>query len=229
MIYVTGDTHRRFDRIELFCHKFATTTDDVLVILGDAGINYYGGVRDSDVKRRLSKLPITFLCIHGNHEMRPQNIPGYAVTEFHHGIALRQPEYPNILFAVDGEIYHLNEQRCMVIGGAYSPDKDHRINLGASWWADEQPSIATKSHVEQVLRANSNIVDTFLTHTCPYKYLPVEVFLPHIDQTRVDNTTERWLDTIEEATRYSQWLCGHHHIDKAVDKVRFMYTDIRTL
>ena len=41
MIYITGDTHRDFGRIFDFCEENGTTKDDVLIILGDAGINYF--------------------------------------------------------------------------------------------------------------------------------------------------------------------------------------------
>lgn len=46
MIYITGDTHGDFSRINDFCFKNKTTTDDIMIILGDAGINYYGAKRD---------------------------------------------------------------------------------------------------------------------------------------------------------------------------------------
>ena len=36
MIYITGDTHGDFHRIEQFCEKVQPTSDDILVILGDA-------------------------------------------------------------------------------------------------------------------------------------------------------------------------------------------------
>ena len=36
MIYLTGDTHRDFDRIFDFCADNDTTIDDVLIILGGA-------------------------------------------------------------------------------------------------------------------------------------------------------------------------------------------------
>ena len=39
MIYITGDTHGKFERIEQFCGKFKTSREDILIILGDAGIN----------------------------------------------------------------------------------------------------------------------------------------------------------------------------------------------
>ena len=33
-------------------------------------------------------------------------------------------------------------------------------------------------------------VDVVFSHTCPLKYEPVEVFLPGIDQSTVDKSTE---------------------------------------
>lgn len=47
MIYVTGDTHGDFDRIAHFCARMNTKPSDIMIILGDAGINFFGGWRDS--------------------------------------------------------------------------------------------------------------------------------------------------------------------------------------
>ena len=75
MIYLTGDIHGNPTQVELFCSKMQLTEKDTIIMLGDVGLNYYGGKRDRLPKRILSSLPVTFLCIHGNHENRPQNIP----------------------------------------------------------------------------------------------------------------------------------------------------------
>ena len=45
-VFLTGDTHGNFDRIKRFCGLNNTTKDDVLIILGGAGINYYLNERD---------------------------------------------------------------------------------------------------------------------------------------------------------------------------------------
>lgn len=42
MIYITGDTHGSFERVESFCERIKTKRDDILIILGDAGINFSG-------------------------------------------------------------------------------------------------------------------------------------------------------------------------------------------
>ena len=57
MIYLTGDTHRDFKRVERFCAICETTKKNLLVILGDAGINYFAGERDRDIKAMQRKLP----------------------------------------------------------------------------------------------------------------------------------------------------------------------------
>ena len=62
MIFITGDTHRNFSRIETFCKQFKTTVKDVMIILGDAGINNYGIEEDRKLKQTLCLLPLTLFC-----------------------------------------------------------------------------------------------------------------------------------------------------------------------
>ena len=86
-----------------------------------------------------------------------------------------QPEYPNLIFAKDGEIYTMNGLQYLVIGGAYSVDKYYRLSRGWNWWPDEQPSPETKTYVERQIREKR--FDIVLSHTCPFKYEPAEMFL----------------------------------------------------
>ena len=169
----------------------------MIVLLGDVGANYYRDQRDNLLKALLNDLGTVFLCIHGNHERRPTTIPGYVETEWHGRRAWVQPEYPNLIFAKDGEIYTLNGLRYLVIGGAYSVDKYYRLSRGWGWWPDEQPSKEIKAYVEQQIQSKS--FDIILSHTCPFKYEPTEMFLGVIDRRTVDDSMERWLDTIEDA------------------------------
>ena len=68
MIYITGDTHGRFERVERFCERLGTSREDILILLGDAGINFSGGWRDRMKKELLKSLPVTIFAIHGNQE-----------------------------------------------------------------------------------------------------------------------------------------------------------------
>ena len=197
----------------------------MLIILGDAGINYYGSKKDALLKQVLSELPLTIFCIHGNHEQRPTAKKGYEEQFFCGGIVLVQPEYPNLLFAVDGEVYDFLGKNCLAIGGAYSVDKEHRLARGWGWWPDEQPDDTIKVKVESVLEKRNWQVDIVLSHTCPLRYEPTEVFLPFIDQSKVDKSTESWLGQIESRLRYQRWYCGHYHVTKQIDDLRFLFED----
>ena len=226
MIYITGDKHADFKEVFDFCLENKTTLDDIMIILGDAGINYYLNDYDYLLKNSLKQIPITFFCIHGNHEERPENIKTYKTKKIHDGIVYYEEDYPNILFAKDAEIYDFNNQKNLVIGGAYSVDKFYRIEYGYNWFESEQPTKETKEMVFKKLEKVNFQVDIILSHTAPFKFLPYEVFLSGINQNMVDQSTEHFLDEIENKTNYKKWYCGHFHTDKIVDKIRFMFNDI---
>lgn len=226
MIYITGDKHGDYRDIFDFCYKNKTSKDDIMIVLGDTGINYYLNERDYILKNSLLQLPITLFCIHGNHEERPENINSYKIKKFNNGIVYYEEEYPNILFAKDGEIYDFNNKKTLVIGGAYSIDKNYRLAMGYNWYSSEQPNEKTKNKVKKTLKEHNNEVDIILSHTCPFKYMPYEAFISGVDQSKVDKTTEEFLDEIENTTKYKMWYCGHYHIDKKIDKLRFMMYDI---
>lgn len=223
MVYYTGDIHGGKYEIVRFAKRMNLTAQDIIVILGDVGANYYETDRDHELKRAFNRLKPTIFCIHGNHEIRPANIPTYKMKEWNGGMVWYEEQYPNILFAKDGEVFDMEGLSHLVIGGAYSVDKYYRIARHYGWWPDEQPSEEIKDYVEKQLQGKH--INVILSHTCPFKYEPVEAFLPMIDQSTVDASTELWLDKIEEVADYDAWLCGHWHISKRIDKLQFMYHD----
>ncbi len=52
------------------------------------------------------------------------------------------------------------------------------------------------------------------------------MFISGIDQSKVDNSAEEFLDKVEEKLDYDKWYCGHYHTDKSSDKIRFMFNNI---
>lgn len=229
MTVLTGDTHGEFDRIEEYCAEYDTTLDDVMVILGDAGVNYFLDERDVEKKERLARLPITLFCVHGNHEERPENLPGYEEMTWRGGVVLYEPDYPNILFAQDGEVYEFGGKKALVIGGAYSVDKYYRIANGLPWFPSEQPSEESKDRVEAALEGLDWRVDYVFSHTVPLSYMPRHAFLPTIDQDTVDNSTEKWLDWIEKRLAYECWYAGHFHITEQMGRVCLLYEEYEEL
>jgi len=229
MYYITGDTHGDFRMLLRYCKMLTLSKDDTIIILGDAGINYFGNERDKDPRELLSRMPATVFCIHGNHERRPQTMDIYRESTWQGGTVYVEDELPNVLFAKDGEVFDLDGLKTIAIGGAYSVDKWYRLAKGWSWFEDEQPDDATKVYVEAQLERHDWRIDIVLSHTCPFKYLPTEVFIPEVDQSTVDQSTEKWLDSIEDRLDYKRWYCGHYHTSKCIDKLQFMYLDIELL
>lgn len=232
MIYITGDTHGDMRRIVNFCKKNNLTREDVIIILGDAGINFYerdfpnGRARDNKKKEELAGLHTKIFCIHGNHEIRPQNIAGYAETTWRSGKVFVEYDYPNIMFAKDGEIFDFAGLKTIVIGGAYSVDKWYRLMNKIPWFEDEQPDEETKSYVERQLEKNGWRVDVVLSHTVPYMYRPTDTFIQGLDQNTVDTSTERWLQELEIKLDYKKWYAGHYHIERTVDNLQMMFGNI---
>ena len=219
MFYITGDTHRDFTRV----HNLPKGS--TLIILGDVGINYFLNEEDKELKEYLNSLDITFLCIQGNHEERPENIPTYKENKMYGGKVFIEDDYPNLIFLKNGEIYTINNKKVLVLGGAYSIDKNIRLLYGWHWFKDEQLS---KSEMNTILeKYQGTHVDVILSHTSPKKFEPVEVFLSGIDQKTVDKTMEEFLDTVEETIKYDKWYCGHYHTEKIVDKIEFMFENIK--
>ena len=226
MYYISGDIHGCVEEVISFCERNKLSSDDTIILLGDVGLNYFGN-ENGDRKRKmaLNVCGAKILCIHGNHEMRPETISTYRKDEQYGGIVYVEDDFPNVAFAIDGNIYNFNGITAIAIGGAYSVDKYYRLAHNLQWFSDEQPSDDIKQKVESTLNDFGWKIELVLSHTCPAKYIPTECFLPMIDQRTVDNSTEKWLDVIEDKLQYDKWYCGHWHIDKKIDKIRFMMHD----
>ena len=221
MIYITGDTHRDFTRL----HNLKGTEEDMLIVLGDAGINYYLNEEDTKYKEYLNSFKIKLFCIRGNHEERPENINTYKEVDMFGGKVYIEEIYPNLIFAKDGEVYNIDGKSVLVIGGAYSVDKEYRLMYGHKWFKDEQLS---KEEMNNILdKVKEKHFDIVLTHTCPYKYEPKETFKLKLDQSKIDKSMEHFLDKIEESISYNKWYCGHYHIEKQIDKLEFMFGRIK--
>lgn len=235
MVYITGDTHRDFYRIKYFCEKCKTNKNDVLIILGDVGINYYLDISDRRLKNELDRLPITLFCVHGNHEERPYLVKDDSGNDAYEqkcifgATAYVEKKHPSIIFAKDGEYYHIGNHHYFVIGGAYSVDKQYRLIKGYKWFESEQADNEIKKRVEDNLMKLNNEVDIVLSHTCPLKYVPNEFFISNIDDSNIDRSMENWLDKIEDNINYNQWYFGHYHNYKSIDKMTLLFNDIKEI
>ncbi len=164
-IYITGDKHTDFKEMKRKLIRFGVTDRDLLIILGDVGINYFGDERDDQTKKGLSKVPCTVLCVHGNHEMRPTSAEiayKYKKIAWMGDSAYVEDDFPKLMMADDGARYHINGRDFLVIGGAYSVDKPYRLKMGFGWFPDEQLTDEEKVMIRRKVADHGNREDSWL-------------------------------------------------------------------
>ena len=240
---VTGDTHGQvITRLMNIGTTDYPAEETALIILGDAGINFYLNKTDLKNKKIINNQGFTLYCVRGNHEERPENL-GYIehwYDENVKGYVMYEPDFPNIRYFEDGNAYEIGGKSVLVIGGAYSVDKWYRLNRAGvtskldkdylnprktGWFPDEQLIDWEMTMIEQ--EHFGKHYDVILTHTCPISWEPTDLFLPGLDQSSVDKTMELWLDEVKQKVDWNIWLFGHYHGDQLVRPgVEMYYKDI---
>lgn len=231
--YVTGDTHgdvyRRVTQIE------TPLEESALIILGDVGLNFYLNKTDYTKKRVLQNSGVTLYCVRGNHEARPEDLNYPLIYDDEvKGEVYCEAEFPNIRYFVDGGEYEIAGWSTLVIGGAYSVDKEYRLQKAAAagssftgWFEHEQLTAEEMTVIEE--RVANRWFDMVLTHTCPLSWEPTDLFLPFVDQSKVDTTMEEWMECLSKRFTYGTWLWGHFHADRVYSWGRMFYYDIASI
>ena len=209
---VTGDTHGDMHRFKKYPYERDGNT--AIIILGDSGVNYFLSLRDRRVKHELQDSGYLYYLVRGNHEARPEEVADIELTNdlLVGNEVYVEPEFPAIRYLKDGGIYNFNGHKTLVIGGAYSVDKWYRLSRNLIWHKNEQLTGEEKEKIYEAVKGQD--FDFVFTHTCPYSWIPTDLFIPGINQDTVDNSTELWLDDIKEAINYKVWLFGHYHADR---------------
>ncbi|MCL2061109.1 MAG: metallophosphatase family protein [Firmicutes bacterium] len=227
-VFVTGDIHGDvFDLEKRVKNIPDISKDDLLIILGDCAFfyNHFFGETEKDFTRQdfAVELPITILCVQGNHEVPFKEMPAKKIKL----LGGDGYESHGIYFAENGTELMIKGKKCLIIGGAYSVDKEMRLRYAYGWWGNEE--LLDEELAEIEARVTGKVYDFVLTHTCPYSKLPREVFLPGIDQSKVSNRMENALERIKNAITFDKWFCGHFHTEKIDGEVIFLFGGIRQI
>lgn len=215
---ITGDTHgRTIERLNYIRKNMPEyiPEETAVIILGDAAFNFRLNAKDKEMKKLCNDTGYIIYCVRGNHEQRPELID--TITKIYDvnvgNYVYYEPDFPFIRYFCDGYIYNLGgKYKTLVIGGAYSVDKNYRLANGMTWFDKEMlDEKERKDILNQVAGEN---VDFIFTHTCPYSWEPHDLFLPMIDQKSVDKSMEKWLDIVNIMVNWNIYCFGHFHADR---------------
>ena len=222
---VTGDCHGVIavkHRIENIILNTDYQRDEMaVIILGDASVNFWLSSREKKEKKKLKNLGVMIYCVRGNHEERPEYL-GYQLQydENVGGEVYVDDENDMLRYFQDGGEYIIDGLNVLTIGGAYSVDKEYRLAAAAQagetftgWYPGEQ--LSDKERADILNKVKGKYYDVIFTHTAPLAWEPTDLFLSGIDQSKVDKTTEIWLQQIAYHTNWRVWCFGHYHADRA--------------
>lgn len=240
-IFCCGDIHGSAQRIKNIISQIDNPKeDDKIIICGDAGFEYMESIQGA-AKKAAKKFSGSWIVLRGNHDSRyweahcdikydraqnpcewlPHN--GWLFTE--NDQYLYQKKYSNILYVSDaGGLYNIEGYNFLFLPGAYSVDKDYRLQTHRPWNPKEQLSFREQYYLlDLVDSCNRNIpIDFVISHTFPLSWEPAYawLFLNGIDQSKVDKSTEKFLDEIEKKlyNNYIHWFGGHFHYDMIINE-----------
>ena len=241
--YLTGDKHGDFYAI--LKDGIVKSKENAIIILGDAGFNYYLNKADARLKQKIiENSHCRWYCVRGNHEARPEDISGMdcIFDQDIQGYVYIQNAYPQIRYLRDGGTYQFGKYRAAAIGGAYSVDKWWRLMRAGvmdksdpaycnpkktGWFYNEQ---LTSDEMERISQNLSGHYDFIFSHTCPISWEPTDLFLNSVNQSEVDKTMELWFEELKDKIDWNIWCFGHYHADRMErPHVEMYYHDIELL
>lgn len=213
MICITGDTHGFNDINKLVMNKTLASLkgSDYLLITGDFGGIWDGGMHDEDILAYYAERPYTTIFVDGNHE-NFELLNSYPVETWNGGKVHRITD--KVIHLMRGQVFEIEDRKIFTFGGALSIDKQYR-EPGISWWPEEEPSDEDFLEAMRNLEKNDFLVDYIVTHAAPESIVRDEINSAH-RLLCLDCDAEKFLDKILEKAVYRRWYCGHYHFDMEI-------------
>ena len=227
-VYVTGDTHGEFRRLEreYFPEQANMTRGDHVIVCGDFGGVWNGEPQDAEKLDFLESLPFTTLWVCGNHENFDE-LYGRPVVEWNGGKVHRIR--PHVLHLMRGQVFTIEGRSFFTMGGASSidvrdgildPDEpDFALRYWAlrqrnaafrvkhlSWWEQELPSAGEYAEARRNLERAGHKVDFIITHCAPDSVQDVLT-----GGRCLHDPLTAFLEEVREKTSFRYWLFGHYH------------------
>ena len=211
MIYLISDPHG-VSRIGIERYLEVCTESDLLIILGDLGLNFQDTEENREFTQWFLSLDKPIALVEGNHENHaflnsfPEDVwCGGAVHRLSDTIVrLRR-----------GNVYNINGKTFFVMGGCKSSAKWKEMGL---WYEGEEPTEEELSLAYDNLKKYNNAVDYVLTH----KY---NDYKKKEDKEYPPLTLEGLSIFIDANVQYKHWYSGHWHRNKSIDELHTVVYD----
>lgn len=223
MIYVIGDTHGEYFKLDDVEKKAFLTKDDYVIVCGDFGFIFTNSKLEQRILDDLAKKEYTILFVDGNHECFPI-LNKYPVKEWNGGRIHRIR--PNIIHLMRGQVFNIEDKTFFTFGGAFSTDRGFR-RLNVSYWNEEVPNGEEIDEGRANLERVGNKVDYIITHTLPSSATRMLGY--YIDDKTPDKHFTDFLDEVRTTVDYKKWFAGHFHKDQYAnnsDNIRILYNSI---
>lgn len=236
-VYVTGDCHGNWDKLELYIAKNNLSKDDFIIVCGDFGIWNDPFGNEAAELDELQEFSANILFVSGNHENFDRLYSNeFETVDFYGGKA--QKVRDNVYHLLRGHVFEFCGKKFFAFGGASSHDikdgvldpkdfdsweefrevadewnremKMFRIK-GISWWERELPTVNEMDFGKKTLKENENEVDFVITHCCPQQ---IAAIFSH-GMYKPDILTN-YFDEIMENTKFTRWYFGHYHDDRTI-------------
>ncbi len=223
-IFICGDIHGTYDIGKLqtfFCGKEELTKEDYLIICGDVAVCGFDRNRERETREFLKKLPVTTLFVDGNHENFDE-LNSYSEEEWHGGkVHIIESD---IIHLMRGQIYEIEGKHFFTFGGAFSIDRDQRIE-GLTWFPEEIPSEEEYEEAWENLKENDYEVDYVITHTAPFE-VASELGFGSFDEAFPQ---AREFQRIADSVEFQDWFFGHFHVDEDVEQFHCLMDEVVVL
>ena len=241
-IYITGDTHGRFDRLEhSFLKAKGINKEDIIIVAGDFGFLWNKENTEDNIKYFNKYVKNKVLWIPGNHENYDM-IAEYPLSDWHGG-KVRHIIKNRVIMLERGQYYDIDGKTFFTFGGASSHDisagildpndKDFKRKYellyrcggqfrvkGFSWWEQELPTDAEMETGLDTIDAHEYKVDYIITHCAS------TIIENQLGYDKHDKLTD-YLNFFEHKVDFKKWYFGHYHQNRMVDNRHYLiYDDI---
>lgn len=222
MIYLVADIHGhiRLNWLKTLLDEKDLSSNDLLIILGDAGI-VWSQDASKNVQEYYNSLPCKVLFLDGNHE-NFDLLETFPIVDLFAGKARKVSD--NIYHLMRGEIYTICGKSFFVFGGGFSAKKLTQTSP-VYIWNREMPSEEEYANGIRNLQKNNCQIDYIISHVAP-SMIAKKMGIKILDEEKILND---YLEEIRKKVPYKWWYFGHYHIDMDVENSSCLFERILSL